>query len=172
MSDGPVRLVYLCLEVAGCPTLLAGLANPVNRPQWTDLETRTEAAWVRRALAGNWPPIPDPAPGELALVCRPNLDVCSGLAGLYRTRHGNLPTAWPRCSAAPSRTGVNATTRCGSGPGRCPRRTSWPPGTAMPPGSGCTWARSRRGTCGSTARAGPGAAEAGAAIPWSPAGLY
>jgi len=59
---------------------------------WTDLETRTEAAWVRRALAGDWPEGPARAPGELALVCRPDFDVCSGLAGLYRTRHGNLRT--------------------------------------------------------------------------------
>lgn len=40
-----VTTLYLCLEVAGCPT-----------------------------------------------VCRPNLDVYSGLAGLYRLRHGNLRT--------------------------------------------------------------------------------
>jgi hypothetical protein len=58
--------------------------------RWADLEARTEAAWVSRALAGGWPDIPDPAPGELAMVCRPNLDVYSGLAGLYRARHGNL----------------------------------------------------------------------------------
>jgi sulfatase maturation enzyme AslB (radical SAM superfamily) len=58
--------------------------------RWASLETRTEAAWVRQALAGDWPGVPDRAPGELALVCRPNLDVYSGLAGLYRTRHGNL----------------------------------------------------------------------------------
>ena len=44
------------------------------------------------ALTGDWPATPDPAPGELALVCRPNLDVYSGLAGLYRIRHGNLRT--------------------------------------------------------------------------------
>ncbi|MBV9382006.1 MAG: hypothetical protein JO242_15230 [Streptosporangiaceae bacterium] len=60
--------------------------------RWAGLETRTEAAYVRQALAGDWPDIPDPAPGELALICRPNLDVHSGLAGLYRTRHGNLRT--------------------------------------------------------------------------------
>lgn len=37
-------------------------------------------------------PCPGPhTPGELALVvCRPSLDVYSGLAGLYRTWHGNL----------------------------------------------------------------------------------
>ena len=67
---------------------IAGLTALPDR--WADLEGRTEAAWVSRALAGDWPDIPDPAPGELALVCRPNLDVYSGLAGLYRTRHGNL----------------------------------------------------------------------------------
>ena len=47
---------------------------------------------MQRALAGDWPPVPHRAAGELALVCRPNFDVCSGLAGLYRTRHGNLRT--------------------------------------------------------------------------------
>jgi hypothetical protein len=31
-------------------------------------------------------------PEEIALVCRPNLDVHAGLAGLYRTRFGNLRT--------------------------------------------------------------------------------
>lgn len=67
---------------------IAGLTALPDR--WADLEARTEAAWVSRALAGDWPDIPDPAPGELALVCRPNLDVYSGLAGLYRARHGNL----------------------------------------------------------------------------------
>jgi len=58
--------------------------------RWASLEARTEAAWVSRALAGDLPGVPDRTPGELALVCRPNLDVYSGLAGLYRTRHGNL----------------------------------------------------------------------------------
>jgi len=45
---------------------------------------------VRLALAGDWPAARDRAPGELALVCRPNLDVCSGQPGHYRTRYGNL----------------------------------------------------------------------------------
>jgi hypothetical protein len=60
--------------------------------RWASLETRTEAAFVRQALAGDWPGVQDRTPGELALVCRPNLDVYSGLAGLYRARHGNLRT--------------------------------------------------------------------------------
>ena len=47
---------------------------------------------MRRALAGDWPTALERPTGELALVCRPDLDVYSGLAGLYRTRHGNLRT--------------------------------------------------------------------------------
>ena len=58
--------------------------------RWASPETRTEAAYVRQALAGDWPAAPDRTPGELALICRPDLDVYSGLAGLYRKRHGNL----------------------------------------------------------------------------------
>ena len=79
-------------DLAPWAARLGELANPVCRSQWADLETRTEAAWVRRALAGDWPEGPARAPGELALVCRPGFDVYSGLAGLYRTRHGNLRT--------------------------------------------------------------------------------
>jgi len=84
------RLRLTLPELAPVAARLAQLADPVNECLWTSLETRTEAAYVRQALAGDWPAIPDPAPGELALVCRPNLDVYSGLAGLYRVRHGNL----------------------------------------------------------------------------------
>jgi hypothetical protein len=86
------RLRLALPALAPIAARLAELANPVNTCQWTGLEARTEAAYVRQALAGDWPAIPDPAPGELALVCRPNLDVYSGLAGLHRTRHGNLRT--------------------------------------------------------------------------------
>jgi hypothetical protein len=71
-------------------TRIAELTAPLNRHWWASLEAQTEAAYVRRALAGEWPAAPDPAVDELALVCRPNLDVYSGLAGLYRIRHGNL----------------------------------------------------------------------------------
>ena len=84
------RLRLTLPELAPVAARLAELANPVNTCQWTGPEARTEAAYVRQALAGGWPGIPDPAPGELALVCRPGLDVHSGLAGLYRARHGNL----------------------------------------------------------------------------------
>jgi len=59
---------------------------------WTGLEAHSEAAFARQALAGDWPPTPQPPRRELALVYRPNLDVYSGLAGFYRTRHGNLRT--------------------------------------------------------------------------------
>lgn len=84
------RLRLTLPELSPVASRLEELADPVNCGFWKSLEARTEAAYVRQALAGEWPPAPDPAPGELALVCRPNLDVYSGLAGLYRTRHGNL----------------------------------------------------------------------------------
>ena len=71
-------------------TGIAGLTAPVNRRWWASLEAQTEAAYVRQALAGDWPAAPERPAGELALVCRPDLGVYSGLAGLYRTRHGNL----------------------------------------------------------------------------------
>lgn len=86
------RLRVTLPELAPVAARLAELADPVNQCLWASLESRTEAAYVRLALAGDWPATPDPAPGELALVCRLNLDVYSGLAGLYRIRHGNLRT--------------------------------------------------------------------------------
>jgi hypothetical protein len=86
------RLRLALPDLAPVAARLAKLADPVNCGFWTSLETHTEAAYVRRALDGEWPETPDPAPGELALVCRPNLDVYSGLPGLYRARHGNLRT--------------------------------------------------------------------------------
>ena len=86
------RLRLTLPELAPVASRFAELAAPANRCLWTSLEDRTEAAYVRQALSGDWPAAPDPAPGELPLICRPNLDVYSGLAGLYRTRHGNLRT--------------------------------------------------------------------------------
>jgi hypothetical protein len=72
--------------------MVLGLPRLFHRDLWADLEAHTEAAYVRRAVAGEWPAPVDRPEGELALVCRPNLDVHSGLAGLYRERHGNLRT--------------------------------------------------------------------------------
>jgi hypothetical protein len=69
-----------------------GLPQLFHRDPWADLEAHTEAAYVRRAVAGEWPAPSDRPEDELALVCRPNLDVHAGLAGLYRERHGNLRT--------------------------------------------------------------------------------
>ena len=71
-------------------TRIAEMTAPVNRRWWASLEAQTEAAYVRQALAGDWSAAPERPAGELALVCRPDLGVYSGLAGLYRTRHGNL----------------------------------------------------------------------------------
>ena len=73
---------------------MAELSAPLSRGWWASLESYTEAAYVRQALAGDWPAGRSAAAerpaGELALVCRPDLSVFSGLAGLYRTRLGNL----------------------------------------------------------------------------------
>jgi hypothetical protein len=66
------------------------LTAPIHREVWANLEAHTEAAYLGRAVAGEWPAAPKRPDGELALVCRPNLDVYTGLAGRYRTRHGNL----------------------------------------------------------------------------------
>jgi hypothetical protein len=57
---------------------------------WSDLAAYTEAAYVRRALEGTWPPPLRPVVEEVTLVCRPNLDLYWGLAGRYRRRYGNL----------------------------------------------------------------------------------
>lgn len=64
--------------------------SPFHRDLWTDLEVSTEAAYVRRAIAGAWTAEPRHSGDVLDLVCRPNLDVFSGVAGRYRRRHGNL----------------------------------------------------------------------------------
>lgn len=60
----------------------------VWKEQWANLAGYTEAAWVQRALAGQWPA---PMPLDLlCLVCRPNFDIYIGKAGVYRERLGNL----------------------------------------------------------------------------------
>jgi hypothetical protein len=62
---------------------------------WADLAAYTEAAWVARALAGDWPSqlaeaVPAHGDQGLPLVCRPGMELHTGTAGLYRERHGNL----------------------------------------------------------------------------------
>jgi hypothetical protein len=57
---------------------------------WADLEAHTEAAWVGHALADDWPTWTGHDGQALQLVCRPNLDLHTGMAGWYRQRHGNL----------------------------------------------------------------------------------
>lgn len=78
------------------PSDLRPLATQIPRVSlfdhavWGDLEGHTEAAWMGRALAGDWPETPSHDGQVLELVCRPNLDVHSGRAGWYRRWHGNL----------------------------------------------------------------------------------
>jgi hypothetical protein len=69
--------------------------SPFHADAWANSEAHTEAAWVARALAGGWPAQLaelEPRAGDqgLPLVCRPGLDVHTGVAGRYRERHGNL----------------------------------------------------------------------------------
>jgi hypothetical protein len=71
--------------------------SPFHRDAWANPEAYTEAAWVARALAGDWPPQvaeAEPCAGGqgLPLVCRPDLELHTGVAGRYRERHGNLRT--------------------------------------------------------------------------------
>ena len=67
---------------------------------WAKLEAHTEAAWARRALAGDWPTWTRHDGQVLELVCRPNLDLHIGTAGWYRQRHGNLRTDEPHAVLA------------------------------------------------------------------------
>jgi len=69
--------------------------SPFHGDAWANLEARTEAAWVARALAGDGPAqlaeLEPRAGGQrLPLVCRPGLELHTGVAGVYRERHGNL----------------------------------------------------------------------------------
>jgi hypothetical protein len=69
--------------------------SPFHRDAWANLEAHTEAAWVARVLARDWPAQVaevEPRHGDqgLQLVCRPGLELRTGVAGLYRERHGNL----------------------------------------------------------------------------------
>jgi hypothetical protein len=74
-----------------------GQLSPFHGNAWANLEAYTEAARVARALAGDWPSqlteVEPRAGGQgLPLVCRPGLELHTGVAGRYRERHGNLRT--------------------------------------------------------------------------------
>jgi hypothetical protein len=56
---------------------------------WSDLDSHSEGAWVARAQVGGMPASDSSEPVR-RLVCRPNLDLFTGTAGLYGQRHGNL----------------------------------------------------------------------------------
>jgi len=74
--------------------------SPFDHDVWANLEAHTEAAWTRRALAGDWPSWTRHDGEVLELVCRPNLDLHTGVAGWYRQRHGNLRIDSPRAALA------------------------------------------------------------------------
>jgi hypothetical protein len=133
-------------------------ASSLGVEAWTDLAEHTEAAWVGRALAGEWPTWARHDGGVLELVCRPNLDLHTGVAGWYRERHGNLRTDDP--SAVLGRAlelGGPRLRRCGSVPTRCRRLPSWPADMATAMGRGSTSARTQPATCGWTGHGKPDA---------------
>ncbi len=70
-------------------------AGNLQAEAWADVAGRTEAAWVGRALAGDWPTWGRHDGQVLELVCRSHLDLHTGVAGWYRERHGNLRTDRP-----------------------------------------------------------------------------
>jgi hypothetical protein len=74
--------------------------SPFDHDVWANLEGHTEAAWGRRALAGDWPSWTRHDGEVLELVCRPNLDLHTGTAGWYCQWHGNLRTDGPRGALA------------------------------------------------------------------------
>lgn len=56
---------------------------------WHELPDKyTESWYVRHAVEGTWRK--EPAHRLIHLVCRPNLDIYRGVAGLYTRRYGNL----------------------------------------------------------------------------------
>jgi hypothetical protein len=60
------------------------------RPFWYELpQKHTESWYVQQALERTWPN-EEKLPSRIWLVCRPNLDVYRGLAGLYTRLYGNL----------------------------------------------------------------------------------
>jgi hypothetical protein len=72
-----------------------GELSSFHADAWANLEAHTEAAWLVRALTGDWPAQltelePRHDGQRLPLVCRPGLAVHTGVAGRYRERHGNL----------------------------------------------------------------------------------
>ena len=69
---------------------IKALCPPYWRGWWDDLEASTEAAYVSRALARVAPARSQERDASIALVCRPTLDVHTGLAGRYGERLGNL----------------------------------------------------------------------------------
>jgi hypothetical protein len=74
--------------------------SPFHRHAWADLEAHTEAAWVGRALAGDWPAEQRHTGELLELVCRPSLDLHLGTAGRHGERLGNLRADDPQVMLA------------------------------------------------------------------------
>jgi hypothetical protein len=127
--------------------------RPLDHDVWANLEAHTEAAWARRALAGDGPSWTRHAGEVLELVCRPT-STCTPAppAGTASGAATCAPTARRRRSPTQLRKVGGPQTRCGLVPTRCRRLPSWPPGMATPTGRGSTSAQTRCGPCGWTGR--------------------
>jgi hypothetical protein len=130
---------------------------------WANPQAYTEAAWVARALAGDWPPQlaevePHASSQWLPLVCRPGLELHTGVAGRYRERHGNLRADGGQAVLRRALEQADGpSTQCGSGRNSGRRLASWPPSTVTKAGKGSTSARRRFAICGWTGRGEPDA---------------
>jgi hypothetical protein len=130
---------------------------------WANPQAYTEAAWVARALAGDWPPQlaevePHASSQGLPLVCRPGLELHTGVAGRYRERHGNLRADGGQAVLRRALEQADGpSTQCGSGRNSGRRLASWPPSTVTKAGKGSTSARRRFAICGWTGRGEPDA---------------
>jgi hypothetical protein len=118
--------------------------SPFDHGVWANLEAHTEAAWTRRALAGDWPPWTRHDGEVLELVCRPT-STCTPAppAGTANGTATCAPTTPRRPSPAPSNKVGGPTRRCGSVPSRCRRLPSWPSAMATLTGSGSTSAQNQ-----------------------------
>src|SRR5512132_4322500 len=123
--------------------------QPVRPRRLGNLEANAEAVWVARALAGDWPSQVEevePRAGDqaLPLVCRPGLELHTGVAGLCRERHGNLRSDGGQAVLSRALAqGGQSIDAVGSGWTGCPPLAGWRPGMATEPSRGCPSPRRR-----------------------------
>jgi len=135
--------------------------SPFHGNAWANLEAHTEAAWVARALASDWPSQlaeVEPCAGDqgLPLVCRPGLELHTGVAGRYRERHGNLRSDGAQAVLGRAQEqGGRSIDAVWFGPDRLPSVGELVARYGDRTGRECTSPRRRFATCGWTGRSEP-----------------